>query len=144
LASLTDLFAVNGQSDDHEPWTAGDYCDTIEIYGEDLVVLCDDGVARWTNRNREWTEVDTWTFQRTLEEVYGSGSGGNVKDAALFISWMEQFWALDESAREWLISAIAKKVRKEFPETEEMPPEVLADFLQDHNHPLAQTLLECL
>lgn len=82
--TLADLFAVNGQSDDREPWTAFGSAECIEVGGEDLIVHAADGVAIWDNSERAWSEVDHWRIGRLVERVYDRG---NLAAAEKLVSW---------------------------------------------------------
>lgn len=99
MATLDDLLAANGQPDEQEPWCAADPCECIEIRGEDLVVLCEDGVARWTNNQREWSVLDGGHLCRVAEEIYESGMGGNADEARKFLDWMGRFGHAPEVIR---------------------------------------------
>lgn len=90
--TLADLFARNGESDEQEPWDAGDQCPMIEVRGEDMYVLCEDGVARWRNRDREWSEVDAMGAQDALRDVYDSDRCHNATESVRLHVWLTRWW----------------------------------------------------
>lgn len=92
MATIDDLLAVNGASDDEEPWAAADYCDLIEVDGADLVALCEDGVALWSNRDREWSEVTPDEAGALADRVRDAWAGGNDEAAERLLGWMAEFW----------------------------------------------------
>jgi hypothetical protein len=75
--TLAEIFKVNGQTDDMEPWTAADDCEIIEINGEDILALAEDGVAIWDNSEREWREVPASDAAKIAMLVFGSGFRAN-------------------------------------------------------------------
>lgn len=90
--TLEDLFEVNGQGDDDEPWCAADDCPLIDVDGADLIALCSDGVAIWRNNDREWSELGYGAA--TLIERWAGREKSDPREvakAARLGAWMDQF-----------------------------------------------------
>jgi hypothetical protein len=66
--TVEEITAVNGQSDDMEPWTVADDLDTIDI-GDDIIAIADDGVVRWCNSDRVWSEIEPGSLRDTLDSI---------------------------------------------------------------------------
>lgn len=126
--TLDELFSANDWNDDEEPWGLADDCEAvIDFRGGDMVVLCEDGVARWTNSQREWTEVEGSHAAGIVEEI------DDATEAAKFVGWLRRWWDVAEMAIE--ADAAEERVRQEIREAADMPREVLCDYLADIGHP---------
>ena len=66
--TVSEITAVNGQPDDMEPWIVADELDTIDL-GEDIVAIAEDGVVRWSNSDRVWSEIKPGNLRDTLDSI---------------------------------------------------------------------------
>lgn len=112
VTTYADLIAVNGQDDSQEPWSAADDCETIEVGGEDLLVrTADDRIVRWTNRDREWADVDGPHFSpaELLAEVHSRAYLGTAAVIRL-AHWLVE---CEASSADTVLSALADLVEDE-------------------------------
>lgn len=142
---VSELLSRNGLDDEHEPWETD--LEAIE-FGADLVVLCEDGVALWSNDDRAWSEVEADQVAWVANCIYKFFPGGRAREARQFVEWMESIWEFDFGMHDLLDEKLADQVEREVnakhPETIGMPREVLADYLQDLNHPEVEVILRSI